>query len=374
MFILFITSGLKTGGAEKTLTRLLKELREQKIDSEVICLTGAGDVTNELTKLGFTVKTLELCWSNFIPSCFSIFLSIRRSEVTLVQTWLYHADLLGGLITRLSSRKPVVWGVRNSRLEPASLSIATRAVIMLCRILSNWIPHHIITCAVSAKYAHSKMGYPARRISVVPNGVDTETFTIDTKCRKLQRSYYGFLEKEIVIGHVGRYDYNKDHLGFLDAISHCERVQYLKILMCGTDVDEDNACLMDRIRVLGLSSQVLCVGQQQNMNAIYQTMDLYVCSSLSEGFPNAVAEAMACGVPCVVTDVGDAATIVGDTGLVVKVRDKFALARAIDSSLQQMQGSAWIDKKQAVRERIKNHFGLQKMAAEYAGIYKRLLK
>ncbi len=372
LHILFITSGLKTGGAERLLLRLLPALQNYGIEVFVICLTGEDVISKQLRDEGIRVHCLGIRWSNLFSSVFALRKIVREFAPDLVQTWLYHADLLGGLIARLTSNKPVIWGVRNSKLNSSSLSFGTRMVILLCRLVSRWIPTHVVACAYKAKEAHVRMGYPPELFTVIQNGVDITEFCPNPILTTQYHSDYGYSKNDIVIGYAGRFDSNKNHIGFLRALTNIKYLESIRILMCGTGVDSSNNQLSDKIHDFGLSGKVVLLGCLQDMPKFYRCIDLYVSSSISEGFPNTVAEAMSCGVPCVVTDVGDSTEIVGDAGVTVAVNDDHAMAKAIDECLQLMQTSFWQQRKIAARERIKAHFSVQRMAAAYAALYRKL--
>lgn len=325
--------GLEVGGAEGMLERLVSERRRVSPNAEtvVVSLTNLGSVGERLKSNGIEVVALGMRSALGIPVAFvrlvRLFI-VRRPDV--VQTWMVHADLIGGLAARFAKIQNVVWGVRTTDFSLTSRS--TQFVRLLCAKLSRVVPSLIVCAANASRLSHEAVGYDASRMRVIPNGFDLGVLKSDALRRESMRAEIGISSNQVVIGHVGRYNVAKDHANFINAAALLakDNPSWL-FLMVGRGVDENNTDLMALLRSTGFVDRFILRGQRSDVPAHLDAMDIFVLSSLSEGFPNVVGEAMAMELPCVVTDVGDAAWLVGDAGIVVPKADSPALAHAIGS-------------------------------------------
>ena len=247
-------------------------------------------------------------------------------------------------------------------IEADGLSLGTRTVIRLGALASRAIPSKIIYGSNAAALAHTRHGYPADASVVIPNGIDVERFRPDEQHRSSIRTELGFADDAIVVGLVGRFDPLKDHRTFIEAAA---RVPGVVFVLAGDGITSDNIDLMTWIRDAGIERHTHLLGRRMDIERVTAAFDVAVLSSYSEGFPNVVAEAMACGVPCVVTDVGDAAEIVADTGVVVPPRDAAALAAGIIQLISE-------DRRQRgarARARIESEYSLDAMVARYDALH-----
>jgi glycosyltransferase involved in cell wall biosynthesis len=173
---------------------------------------------------------------------------------------------------------------------------------------------------------------------------------------------------------VGRFDPQKDHVNLLAALAYIQRQGVdLACVLVGTGLDADNTPLLQQIEQAGLQSRVRLLGRRNDISAVMNALDVHVLSSSAEAFPNVLAEAMACGTPCVTTDVGDAPLIVGDTGWVVPPRNAEALADAIESALSVKSDPGWNERKHAARLRIEQNFSIERMVAAYNEVWREAL-
>jgi glycosyltransferase involved in cell wall biosynthesis len=372
---LHIATGLGMGGAEMALTRLLAQLPRADFENEVLSFTSDQPIGPRLRALGVSVHALGVRPGVLSPRLFSgVAEHIRRFQPDIVQTWMYHADLIGGLATRLTSKAPVVWNIRNSIEGRSDVKLPTYFVIRLSGLLSTWIPHKIILCAEDARRTHIRLGYVGHKMQVISNGYDLNVFKPDAQARVDVRRELGLPAETKLIGLAARFDPQKDHLNYLQAATLVHRqMADVHFLAWGKDVDENNAVLMNFIRANDLAAQVHLLGLRQDAPRLTAALDVAALSSaFGEAFPNMVGEAMACGVPCAVTDVGDAARIVGDTGRVVPRRDPSALARAW-AELLSLPDDERLALGRRARQRIAENFSLDKMAATYAQLYKDII-
>ncbi|WP_376787929.1 glycosyltransferase family 4 protein [Parathermosynechococcus lividus] len=370
MKVLHIITGLSNGGAEAVLFRLVThDAQNQHV---VVSLTGEGKYGPLLRAMGVDVVTLDmprrrLTWRGLR----GLWLVLRRLRPDVVQTWMYHADLVGGIAARAAGI-PVVWGIRNTTLELGRSSRATIWVARACARLSRHVPARIVACAQAARAVHAELGYDAQRMVVIPNGYDLGHFVPDSAARQRLRTDWGVADDVALIGMVARFHPQKDHANLIDALALLTQrgLRYAAVLV-GTGMTPDNAELTQRISAAGLAERVRLLGVRPDVPAIMSALDVHVLSSASgEAFPNVLAEAMACGTPCVTTDVGDAATIVGDTGWVVPPRNPEALADALQAALTAWRDhTAWRARQRACRERIQENFGIEAMVARYRYVW-----
>jgi len=283
---------------------------------------------------------------------------------------MYHANLLGGLAARLAGCRNIVWGIRHTTLIPGESPRSTIAVAQICAWISQIVPRRILCCAEQAIKVHAAQGYCAERMLFVPNGYDLAAFQPDERSGASVRSELG-LGSGPLIGFVARYDAQKDHDNLLQALDLLKAANLRPIcLLVGTGLDQGNTALVEEIAHFGLSDQVRLLGRRGDIPRVMNALDLHVMSSaFGEAFPNVLAEAMACGTPCVSTDVGDAAAIVGDTGWIVPPRDPQALADAIALALKAQGRSDWEKRKASARNHIETRFSIAQMVENYRAVW-----
>jgi glycosyltransferase involved in cell wall biosynthesis len=356
------------GGAERILTQLALANCKSTNQSVVLVLDCAGALGTQLKSSGIAVH--ELCLGSFWRAPFVLKKWICSYRPDVVQTWMYHSDILGGVAARMAGSCAVVWGIRSNVILQGPLSISYW-IFRFCAILSHIIPHRIICNAKSAKASHVKIGYAANKINVIPNGYDFSAFDRHINSRTKARRELGYNNTEIIIGAVGRFNPMKDFHGFVTAASKvAAKRDNVKFLMVGRNIVWSNLTLRGWIEDAGLLKNFQIVGEQSDVPYFLSSMDIYCLTSVSEAFPNVVAEAMACGTPCVVTDVGDARLIVGDTGWVVSPSDPSAVAEALQEAIEEMGDTAkWSARKASCRSRILENYSLDRMVDSFYKVW-----
>lgn len=369
MKILHVITGLSDGGAEAVLYRLIA--RDPVGTHHIISLTDEGKYGVRLRDAGVQVTVLGMPRGRIsLRGFYRMWRVMLSTRPDAVQTWMYHADLLGGIAAWLA-RVPVVWGIRNTILAPDRSARSTIWVAGLCARLSRWLPEKIVVCAAAAMSAHKAIGYDARRMVVIPNGYDVSRFSPDALARRQIREQWGIADNVPLLGMVARFDPYKDHANLIAALArlHARGLEFRGVLI-GTGVDPENKTLMHQIASSGLYEKVRLLGPLDNIPAVMNALDLHVLSSSAEAFPNVLAEAMACGTPCVATDVGDAAAILGDTGWLVPSSNPTALADAIEVALADWaHQEQWLDRQRRCRQRICDEYALEKMVERYQEIW-----
>ncbi|MBI4507237.1 MAG: glycosyltransferase [Chloroflexi bacterium] len=371
--LLHLITDLDVGGAEMMLYKLLSGLDGGAFASEVVSLTTIGPLSERIRALGVPVSALGL--RRRVPDPLPLarlVRSLRREPPDVVQTWMYHADLLGGLAAKLAGSMPVVWNVRQSNLSPSVNRRRTLLVVRLCARLSRWLPARVVCGSQAARQAHVTLGYDATKMRIIPNGFDLAVFKPDPMARAAVRCELGLLDDAPLIGLVARFDAQKDHRTFVQAAALLRRQEPdVHFALCGDGVTLQNEALAGWIAAAGLREHCHLLGRRDDVPRLTAALDIATSSSIGEGFPNAVGEAMACGVPCVVTAVGDSAAIVGRTGVVVPPRDRPALAAgwrallALGPAGRRCLG-------QAARRRVAERFSLPAVVAQYERLYREL--
>lgn len=378
LHVVHIISGLGQGGAETVLHRLVTA-PGGGVAHTVISLGDEGVFGPRLRSAGVTVHVLGMKDSPAAAGrgVWRLYRLLREIRPDVVQTWMYHADLIGGLAARLAGIRAVAWGIRNSGADLHHGSRSARSVARVCALLSRWVPGVIVACADDAARRHREWGYDGDRLLVIPNGYDMGAWRADSDTRFEMRREWGVEPGEPVIGSVARWNPLKDHANLLEAFSIArQRHPALRCVLVGDGMDSSNPELRALLDQYGVADRVVLLGRRDDVPRVLAALDFYVLSSRAEGFPNVVAEAMATQVPCIVTDVGDAAKIVGDYGWVVAPRNARALARAIGDAVDLLvtddgRASLELCRRQG-RAHIESEFGLDTMRRRYLSVWSRL--
>jgi glycosyltransferase involved in cell wall biosynthesis len=369
MKIIHIITGLNDGGAEAVLFRLCTY--DKTHCHAVISMMDAGKYGSLLHQSGIEVHCLNMPRGKItLNGILQLWRLLKTSQVDAVQTWMYHANVLGGLIARLAGIKNVIWGIHHTTLETGSSKNSTIFLAKLSAYLSRWIPRRIVYCAQRARQVHVALGYEDFKSVVISNGYDLRQFAPSAPARMKLRSELGIEETETLLGMVGRFDPQKHHANLLAALAELKQ-QYgaVRCLLVGSGLEKTNAPLLQMITDYGLVEQVdvMLLGQRNDISAVMNALDVHVLSSAyGEAFPNVLAEAMACGTPCVTTDVGDAALIVASTGWSVNPRNSKALAGALSAAILAWKDrNRWEQRKLLARQHIDENFSIERMTNSY---------
>jgi len=368
--VLHVITALPVGGAQSQLYELARHRTALGVDMSVVSLAERGPMGERLAALGVAVEGLGMRPARLEPgSCWRLARLIRRRRPDAVQTWLYHADLVGGLAARAAGVPRVYWNIRQTDLSSAACRWGTRAVARACAWLSASLPDAIVCNSQAALGVHAAFGYASGRLCLIDNGVDLERFRPDPDAGARLRQSLALPAGSRLIGLAARYHPHKDHAGFLAAAAAVARARADAVfVLCGEDVDEGNAALAALIARHDLARRVRLLGSRTDMPGLLAAFDLAVSASFSEGSPNALIEAMAAGTPCVATDVGDCARVLGDTGWLAPAQDPPALAAALLSALA-VPTAERARRGAAARRRAEDRFAIDAMLRAYARLY-----
>jgi glycosyltransferase involved in cell wall biosynthesis len=371
--ICHVITDLNAGGAERMLVNLVTRLDRSRFDNEVISLIEPGLMAGELTAAGIPVMNLDMRRGRpSLSGMIALMRRLRRSRPAILQSWLYHADLAAALASWSIPDTSLVWNLRCSDLPNQS---GTRSLDRIVRALA-WMstrPQAVVVNSEKGKAFHSEFGYRPRRWALIPNGVDTARFRPSPEMRLEMRKKIGIAAGAPVIGWVARLHPMKDFPTFLQAANLFSKVrQDAHFILCGEGFDRRNGQVLQMIAELGLENHVSLLGVRADMENIYPACDVFALSSAyGEGFPNVLIEAMACGVPCVATDVGDSRAIVADTGIIVPPRDPDALMRGWNAVTAASRTEPFGDR---ARKRAVDQYSIDRVCLLYETLYYELFR
>lgn len=376
--VVHVINSLATAGAETMLARLVEAADPSRFEHMVLPLRGGGSLTERVRETGSLTEALQVDGAvNFLSAPFRLAARLRELRPDLVQGWLLQGNLAASIGAGLwRPRVPVLWNVRWTLYDVGSERLTTQALLRTSGLLARH-PRHIIYNSQLAVSQHAAIGFPFERARVIPNGFDLEQFRPDPAARMALRRELEIPVDAPVMGMVARYHPMKNHAMSLSAAARViERRPDAVFVFAGSGVDSANEELARRTSELGLSGRVRFLGERHDVAALYTSFDVFWMSStargIAEGFPNVVGEAMACGVPCVASDIGDAALLIGQTGRVVPSGDWRAFgdatAELLDAGPQTLErlGSE-------ARARIERHYSLEATSRAYHALYSEVL-
>jgi glycosyltransferase involved in cell wall biosynthesis len=374
MRILHCITGLTGDGAQRLLLRLTRGLQDHAVQSVVVNLGPATPLVSDFEAVNVPVLSLGISptvWD--VPGAISLLRrTIHDLEPDVVQGWMYHANVMAFLAkTAGRFRLPLVWNIRRGMDDYRQRSRATRAVIRMSSALSRYVDS-IIYCTEVCRSQHEAFGYAPNHGRVMHNGFDTAKFAPSQQARAEARALFGAQEDDVVIGNVGRYDIAKGHRHLLEAFAHlAASVRKVRLVCVGRGMDACNREISDLLARAGIAERVTLLGERGRVERIFPGFDIYCSSSISEGFPNVIAEAMACALPCVVTDVGGSAEIVDQNGILVAPRSSSALAKGLDMCVR-LSAAERCEIGERARARVRDVFSLDSMVVNYAHMYRAL--
>lgn len=370
--VLLIRS-LNYGGTERQLVALAKGLHERGHSVGVAVFYPGGLLEKDLREAGIPVLALDKRgrW-DVLGFLLRLTRLLREERPDILHSYLVEPNLVTVMLKLLFPRIKMVWGVRASNVDLRNYDWFARMTFRLECLFSRF-PDLIIVNSQAGRRYHLAHGFPKEKMLVIPNGIDTDRFCPDPEARRRVRAEWGVSGDEKLIGLVGRLDPIKDHPTFLKAAALLAQEREGVRFVCVGDGLADYRQELHKLgQELGLTERLIWAGACDDMPAVYNALDIASSSSYGEGFPNVIGEAMACGVPCVVTDVGDSASIVGDAGVVVPPKNHHALADGWRDMLRRL-GDHRLSLSEKARARVALHFDLDTLVQKTSDLLKGLL-
>lgn len=282
MKVLHVITSLDSGGAEGVLARLCRA--DHSNSHHVVSLMDEGVYGIPLRQAGVQVYCVGMPRGRLtVKGLFRLWRFIREARPDVIQTWMYHADFLGGLLGRLAGVRSIVWGIRNSDLEPGKSSRSTILVAKLCARISFWLPARIAVCAEKAAEIHARIGYCTGKMTVIPNGYDLANFKPLPSAAHTIRREFQIPASDVLIGMVARFDPFKDHGNLISALALLdERGVNFRCLLVGDGMHSGNTELLRLIEEAGLEKRIILTGRRADIPVVMNALDLHVLSSLSE--------------------------------------------------------------------------------------------
>jgi glycosyltransferase involved in cell wall biosynthesis len=370
MKILHVITALNDGGAEAILFRVCKA-KKTHYEHIIVSMMDLGKYGRLLEEEGFKVYSL-----NMLRGCISLkgltllWKIIKVNKPDIVQTWLYHADFIGGIISYILGVKNIVWGIHNYDFYSKNVKFRNKIIVFACAILSYVIPNSIISCSKRAADVHKNIGYVSKKFNIIHNGIDLDVFFKNNKSRINIRNQFSVPLKALLLGMVARWDIQKDHKNLFSALSGLKKKRKdFKCLLVGAGLEQTNNDLIKLIEQYNLQNNIILGGSCEYIQDIMNALDLHILSSRAEAFANVVAEAMACEVPCLSTDVGAIKLIQGNTGWIVPPSDSKALQTSLEEALDEINKNTYDIRKKNCRERILKRYNVNKMINQYYEIW-----
>ena len=368
MLLVHIITGLGIGGAESMLLQLLRASAHGPAKHLVLTLSSKNALREQVEETGVPVINLSEGGKSIFGSLLQARAMFKAERPSLVMTWLHHADMFGVMLKCFFPKLPLIWNIRCSKLEPAYLPRRNLLMVSVLARLS-WVPTAIVANSIAGMQAHIAAGYRTEGWRVLPNGFDIERFCPNEGATQRLRNEIGIDREAFVVGLVARYHPMKGFDLFVRAAACIAAASpRAHFVMAGSEVDWNNRELSNWIEKTGLRERFTLLGPRQDIPQVMNMLDVLVSSSTSEGFPNVIGEAMACGTPCVASDVGDSAYLIGETGKILAFGSEKALADAV-LELDAMPQAECKHVREAARRRILEQFSINEISMRYQELF-----
>jgi glycosyltransferase involved in cell wall biosynthesis len=378
--ILHIITSLSGGGAQQVLFRLISNslLKNDQFEHEVLNLSKGGFYEEKLNKIGIKVFNVGIPRGKFsLKYILKIIKFLRKNNSDLVQTWMYHADFLGGILSKLFTQKKILWNIRSANLTWSLNKWHTVIIAKISSLFSYFIPSAIVSNSNKAISYHINYGYSKKKFELIFNGFDKNLIKPNLEIRKKLRDKFNIKNDEIVIGNIARWDVQKGHENLLEAFSKLDRQKKIKLFLIGENINYQNQDLINLIDKYKLrKSDIILQGQTSQIYDFLNIFDLSVISSVGESFPNAIPECMLMELPIVTTKVGDIVDIINDkNGWSCNPNNSDELSAKITLASDEFCNNKikWNWRKKNCREKIINFFDIEEMASSYNSLWKRAI-
>lgn len=370
--VVHITTNLTSSGSSSMLYKLMAHTDRNRFDPMVITLDNEGEFIDKIIAHGIPVYTFNM--SRSLSSSWHILRLarlLRKLEPDVLQGWMYHGNLAASLASKMLTKQPILlWNVRQTIYNLQQEPRTTRWAISFSQRLAN-TPDRILYNSWLAENQHVALGYDEQKSQIVGNGFDLQLFAPNEYSREIMRQKLDIPQDGIVIGMIAHYRPTKNHALFIEAAHllglHNSNVHFMLV---GENVTHSNPEITKLFeRFPNLQGKIHLLGKRQDIPALLNAMDMFsLTASRGDGFPNAIGEAMACGVPCIATDVGDTALLINKTGQILQDVTPSSLAFAWQEWIN--AGEIWRKEQgKLARQRIRKHYAIQDICAQYQDIY-----
>lgn len=367
--VVHLVNDLDFGGAQTILHRLAKGLQVEGFEQTVVSVLPPGRLAPGFEESGIRTDTLGVTGMlSGIRGVFRLAKMIRSEKPDILQTWMFHSALIGEIASLLAFRRTkVLWSIHHTKLGKESSKLTTRIIQRTLAWISSFAPERIIYCSKSSLDLHHGDGFAVEKSELIFNGTDEAFYRPNQEAGQTLRDGHSIPHDAPVVGMAGRYHPQKDFPNMLRAFALVQKeIPDAHLVACGPGVTRETEALRELADMCPRPEQVHLAGPRLDMQRVYPAFSVAALSSCEgEAFPLVLGEAMACRVPCVATDVGDSAVIIGDTGRIVPPRDSDALANAISGLLR--ENLAQLGKR--ARQRVISEFSLERYVQAHASLY-----
>ncbi len=369
MKLLMIINGMDIGGAEISLESLSYAL-DPSIDVKIISLSGSGKIAYKMKKKGYEIHELNFK-KKLLPfsEIFKLFSLIKKINPDVVHTWMYHSNFIGGLVAKTLGIKRIIWSVHAFNIQQGMLKFKTRLLVRMLAIFSYFIPNQIICCSQSTLNVHKKLLYSQEKLIFIPNGIEPKNFFYSRDYRISIRSELGLKDEDILVGCIGRYDVQKNQIGFLDIVSKIvSKHSNYHFIFVGRDNDVHNSDLALALKTLNLNQRLHLLGERDDVNEILSAIDIFALPSKGEAFPISLCEAMLCEVPCAASNVGDVSYIMGNLIEAIDIENfELFYERIIDLGKKSHYERRQLGRQ--LKQRVLDKFSIEKIAKYHEELY-----
>jgi glycosyltransferase involved in cell wall biosynthesis len=368
MKILHFITSINRGGAENNLMKLLRESKNNNTNHKhyVISFSIKNFYENEINDLGFKVFSFDLIKKhNLLFNLISIFRLIKKIQPTTSHCWMYHASLVGGILSKIAGVENIIWAIRHSSYKYFKTKFLTIVIINALGLLSKLIPNKILYCSTASKFFHEKKFYDKKKSIIIFNGYQKkQKININ---QKLNRS-------RIIYGVIGRYSPQKDYSTLIKTISDLNdngKINDIEFYLYGRDINYFNKKLTDEINQYGLERKIILNDYHKDLTPVFENINFLISTSqYGESFPNVIAEAMLNGVPCISTNLGEAKNIIGNLGWIVPIKDVEQISNSIILSKENyINKEKYIYLSNSCNKFINTNYSLNEMFERYTKLW-----
>ncbi len=370
MKIVHIITGLDKGGAEKALFKILKSMCNS-YSFEIICLGKQGYYSKEINDLNIPIYYLNLKYKpfSFFFGLIKTYKLLKEINPDIVQTWMYHADLIGGIASKISNVKKIYWTIVTSNTKISFLGIKTFLILCICALLSYLVPTKIICVANTAIVSHKKMLYKSNTFIFIPIGFEKNLYSKKiTNSLDLKLIIKNKINGNLILGHIARWHPNKNQKLLIELLSVLQnkKINFFCV-MIGNNFNSHNTELKNLLIKFEINKKnILLIDEVKSIDLFIQQFDLFILTSLGEGMPNVIGEAMSNSIPCIASNVGDCKNLIGDTGWIFESNDINQLVSSVEKAIKlKSDKEKWIKKKNECQNRLFKNYSINNMKYKY---------